>query len=101
MAHALEAGELITSLGGHPSLGSGPLLETHKHDIGDIMREAMEHEKNSIKAYRDLLALVEGKSITLEEYARRLIHDEVVHATEVDKMLRKPGDLGSFDSHSH
>jgi bacterioferritin len=101
MAHALEAGELITSLGGHPSLGIGPLLETHKHDIGDIMREAMEHEKNSIKAYRDLLALVEGKSITLEEYARRLIHDEVVHATEVDKMLRKPGDLGSFDSHSH
>ncbi len=101
MAHALEAGELITSLGGHPSLGIGPLLETHKHDIGDIMREAMEHEKNSIKAYRDLLALVEGKSITLEEYARRLIHDEVVHATEVDKMLRKPGDLSTFDSHSH
>jgi bacterioferritin len=101
MTHALEAGELITSLGGHPSLGIGPLLETHKHDIGDIMREAMDHEKNSIKAYRDLLALVEGKSITLEEYARRLIHDEVVHATEVDKMLRKPGDLTSFDSHSH
>ncbi|MGE3724424.1 MAG: bacterioferritin [Candidatus Sericytochromatia bacterium] len=101
MTHALEAGELITSLGGHPSLGIGPLLETHKHDIGDIMREAMEHEKNSIKAYRDLLALVEGKSITLEEYARRLIHDEVVHATEVDKMLRKPGDLSSFDSHAH
>ncbi|MBT9548245.1 MAG: bacterioferritin [Candidatus Sericytochromatia bacterium] len=101
MTHALEAGELITSLGGHPSLGIGPLLETHKHDIGDIMREAMEHEKNSIKAYRDLLTLVEGKSITLEEYARRLIHDEVVHATEVDKMLRKPGDLSSFDSNSH
>ena len=53
------------------------------------------------EAYRDLLALVEGKSITLEEYARRLIHDEVVHATEVDKMLRKPGDLSTFDSHSH
>lgn len=101
MTHALEAGELITSLGGHPSLGIGPLLETHKHDIGDILREAMEHEKNSIKAYRDLLALVEGKSITLEEYARRLIHDEVVHATEVDKMLRKPGELTSFDSHTH
>jgi bacterioferritin len=101
MTHALEAGELITSLGGHPSLGIGPLLETHKHDIGDILREALDHEQESIKAYRELLALVEGKSITLEEYSRRLIHDEVVHATEIDKMLRKPGAIGSFDSHSH
>ena len=36
LAHAREAGELITHLGGHPSLGIGLLLETHKHDIGDI-----------------------------------------------------------------
>ncbi|PIQ27412.1 bacterioferritin [bacterium (Candidatus Blackallbacteria) CG17_big_fil_post_rev_8_21_14_2_50_48_46] len=100
MAHALEAGELITSLGGHPSLGIGPLLETHKHDIGDILREAMYHEQESIKAYRELLSLVEGKSITLEEYARRLIHDEVVHATEVDKMLRKPGEIGTYEAFS-
>lgn len=97
MTHALEAGELISSLGGHPSLGIGPLLETHKHDIGDILREAMAHEKESIKAYRELLTLVEGKSITLEEYARRLIHDEMVHASEVDKMLRKPGEISVFD----
>lgn len=97
MSHALEAGEFITSLGGHPSLGIGPLLETHKHDIGDILREAMAHEKESIKAYRELLKLVEGKSITLEEYARRLIHDETVHLSEVDKMLRKPGDIAMFD----
>ncbi|RME32360.1 MAG: bacterioferritin, partial [Gammaproteobacteria bacterium] len=34
LAHAQRAGELITHLGGHPSLAIGPLLETHKHDIG-------------------------------------------------------------------
>ncbi|MEZ0374213.1 MAG: bacterioferritin, partial [Candidatus Sericytochromatia bacterium] len=66
--HAQEAGEWITSLGGHPSLGIGPLLETHKHDIGDILRESLNSEQESIQAYRDLLALVEGKSIALEEY---------------------------------
>ena len=27
--HANRAGELITNLGGHPSLAIGPLLETH------------------------------------------------------------------------
>ena len=34
LAHARAAGELVTWLGGHPSLGLGPLLESHKHDIG-------------------------------------------------------------------
>ncbi len=28
LLHAQQAGELITLLGGHPSLGIGPLLET-------------------------------------------------------------------------
>ena len=37
--HANQAGEVITNLGGHPSLGIGPLLESHNHDIGNILRE--------------------------------------------------------------
>jgi bacterioferritin len=93
LTHAQEAGERITLLGGHPSLGIGPLLETHKHDIGDILRESLEHEHRSLAAYRELLALVEGRSIMLEEYARTMIHDEEMHLGEVDKMLRKPGAL--------
>ncbi|OZB61465.1 MAG: bacterioferritin, partial [Lysobacterales bacterium 13-68-4] len=36
LQHARRAGELITQFGGHPSLGIGPLLETHQHDIGPI-----------------------------------------------------------------
>lgn len=30
--HAYRAGELITQIGGHPSLKIGKLLETHKHE---------------------------------------------------------------------
>ena len=33
LAHAQEAGEMITHFGGHPSLALGPLLETHQHDL--------------------------------------------------------------------
>ncbi len=33
LGHADKAGEIITHLGGHPSLAIGPLLETHNHDI--------------------------------------------------------------------
>src|SRR5262245_48076928 len=66
MAHATEAGELVTQLGAHPSLGIGPLLETHEHDIGAILRESMEHEEASLELYKKLLALVQGESVLLE-----------------------------------
>lgn len=92
LLHAQEAGELITHLGGHPSLGIGPLLETHKHDVGDILRESLEHESEGLAAYRKLLARVEGRSVLLEEYARRMVSDETRHVGEVEKMLRPPGE---------
>lgn len=95
LMHATQAGERITALGEHPSLGIGPLLETHKHDIGDILRESLEHERNGIQLYRNLLEAVEGESVWLEEYAREMIAQEETHAYEVDKMLRRPGELKS------
>ncbi len=91
MLHATEAGEMITHLGGHPSLGIGPLLETHQHDIGDILRESLEHEMLALSMYNELLSLVEERNVMLEEYARRMISQEEVHAGEMRKMLRKPG----------
>src|SRR5579871_4010352 len=58
MAHARAAGEMVTQLGAHPSLAIGPLLETHKHDIGDILRESLGHEKATLQHYERLLQLV-------------------------------------------
>ena len=94
--HANKAGELITHLGGHPSLALGPLLETHNHDVGDILRESLDHESASLECYHYLLKLVEGSSVMLEEYAREMIYAEELHIGEVDKMLRKPGDIDVF-----
>jgi bacterioferritin len=93
VAHAHAAGELITTFGGHPSLKIGKLLETHRHDIDDILREAIEHEENGIALYRQLLALAEGKDVRLEEYAREMIRTEEDHISEIEKMLRRPGEL--------
>ena len=50
--------------------------------------------------YRELLALVEGRSVALEEYARQMIHAEELHLADVDKMLRKPGELRAFSPHA-
>ncbi|HEY9678733.1 MAG TPA: ferritin-like domain-containing protein [Drouetiella sp.] len=96
LAHAHRAGELVTLLGGHPSLKIGPLLETEKHDIGDILRESLDHENAAIKAYYELLHASEGKSVLLEEYSREMIMGEEIHLDEVNKMLRKPGDIHPF-----
>ena len=98
MIHARQAGELLTHLGEHPSLSIGPLLETHKHDIGDILRESLEHERGALAVYRELLTLVDGKSVLLEDYARRMIAEEEMHQGEVDKMLRRPGDVAVYSS---
>ncbi|NKB46752.1 MAG: bacterioferritin [Legionellales bacterium] len=98
LTHAHKAGELITHFGGHPSLKIGNLLETYNHDIGSILRESLEHEQQSITAYQILLGEVEGKSIMLEEYARTQLAAEEEHIGEVDKMLRKPGEIDSVAS---
>lgn len=96
MTHAQQAGEFITALGAHPSLGIGQLLESHKHDIGDILREALDNERTGVRLYRELLEEVEDKSVMLEEYARQMVYTEELHMFEVDKMLRKPGDVATF-----
>lgn len=95
LVHAQEAGEMITQIGEHPSLAIGPLLETHDHDIDAILRESLEHERTTVGFYNDLRHLVEGHSVMLEEYARKMLATEEQHLGEVDRMLRKPGDVAS------
>ena len=89
LQHAAQAGEFITSLGGHPSLEIGDLLETHEHDIDAILQLAVEHEQHGVQLYRELLELVENKDVRLEEYARSMIREEEDHLDEIQKMLRK------------
>jgi bacterioferritin len=93
LTHANRAGELVTTLGGHPSLKISALLETHKHAISDILQEGLQHEKEQLQNYKNLLKMVEGQIdyTFIEEYAREMICDEEDHISEVQKMLRAPG----------
>ena len=96
LLHAQQVGEWITTLGAYPSLGIGPLLDSHKHDMAAILQESLATEGRALALYRQLLALVEGRSVALEEFARQMIHAEELHAADVDKMLRKPGEVRAF-----
>ena len=98
LAHANEAGELVTHFGEHPSLKIGSLLETHKHGVNDILLESLEAEKTGLDLYRRLFELVKDRSVLLEEYARKMIAEEEQHLGEVNKMLRKPGEITQFSA---
>ena len=91
LAHALQAGELITGLNGHPSQVIAPIEESHDHSILKILEESLEHEMHAVDLYKDLLSLVEDRSIYLEEYARGMIGEEEQHSLELKKMLKDFG----------
>ena len=88
LRHAELVGEHITSLGEHPTLKIGELLETHKHSTEDILNECLEHERAAISAYYSLLKNIEGDSIMLEEFSRTMIATEEMHEAELKKMLK-------------
>ena len=88
LMHANLAGEHITGLGGHPPLNIDNIKETFKHDITEILKETLDHERAAIKVYYELLDLINDESVYLEEYARTMIGQEELHVLEVEKMLK-------------
>ncbi len=88
LQHALEAGELITGLDGHPSQKIAEIEESNDHSVTQILAESLGHEKHAVSLYRALLEEVKDCSVMLEEYARGKISAEEQHALEVTKMLK-------------
>jgi bacterioferritin len=92
LLHAQQTGELLTGLGGHPSLRIAPMKESYQHDVEDILRESLGHEGEALQLYNSLLDLVKDASVYLEEFARTQIGQEELHQIELRKMIR---DLGA------
>ncbi len=91
LLHAQQAGEILTGLEGHPSLGVANIEETHQHGVRDLLTESLNHERRALTLYKELLDVVEGASVYLEEYARSMIGTEELHTVELRKMLRDFG----------
>ena len=88
LMHAQQAGEILTGLEGHPTVSIAPIQESHQHSIGALLRESLEHESAAVDLYKQLLAVVQDRSVYLEEYARGQIGQEELHIMEITKMLR-------------
>lgn len=92
LTHAQRAGEILTGLDGHPSMRIATVDETNQHSVQAILEESFAHETAAIALYGQLLEMTQGKSVFLEEYARKMVATEEEHLMEVRKMMR---DLGS------
>ena len=88
LTHAQDAGELVTGFGGHPSLEISIIEESNKHRAIDLLNESLEHELKAVSLYKELLTVVNGESVYIEEYARGMIKIEEVHGLEIKKMLK-------------
>ena len=88
LTHAQSAGDLLVSLGGHPSQDISLIKETNEHSIVALLEESLEHERKAVSLYKELLSEVVDKSIYLEEYAKEMIKNEEIHSLTVEKMLK-------------
>jgi bacterioferritin len=91
LLHAQQAGEILTGMGGHPTVSIAPIEESFKHNMQAILEESLSHERKALDLYNKLLDTVEDRSVYLEEFARNQIGQEELHGLELRKMLRDIG----------
>jgi bacterioferritin len=89
--HAWLIGEKMTAFGLHPEMRVVPIVETGKHSVVDVLREALEVERRGLDDYKTLLALVKDvrpDDSALEDWVRSFVSQETQHLEDAEKMLR-------------
>jgi len=87
--HAVEIGEKITALGGHPPVLPHAVATTSARALDEILEESLEHEVAALDLYKKLARLA-ADDMALEELARSYVRTETQHVEDVRKMLRSP-----------
>ena len=82
--------------GGHDARRQGlprhrRLVGSHHAAVDEMMQEMLVHERRGITLYTRLLELVEGRSVSLEEYAREMIRNEELHVGRDRQDAPPPG----------
>jgi bacterioferritin len=91
LGHAWRIGEKMTAFGLHPEMRVVPIVETGKHSVVDVLREALEVERRGLEDYKALLALVKDvrpDDTALEDWVRGFVSQETEHLEDAEKMLR-------------
>lgn len=87
IAHAVQLGEKITYLGGHPSVKIQEVLDPSGHSIEDMLEDDLQAEREALQLYMDALKDVED-DVIFRVMFEEIIKEEHSHLEELEKLLR-------------
>lgn len=84
--HARQLGEYIAGLGGLPTVEPAPIRQSA--DLEEMLRQALELERESLAAAEDLLEIVKDHA-PLRVIIEHHVQSEQEHIWELEKMLKE------------
>lgn len=100
MTHAIQLGEKITALGGHPTVKVDQVFEPGYQSVEDMIAEDLKAEKYQLQLYTDQLKQIGDENLPMKLMLEQIIVAEQVHVDEMEKYLRISNkDLLVFDGH--
>ncbi len=88
MAHAIQLGEKITALGGHPTVKVDQVFEPGYQSIEDMLCEDLKAEKTQLELYTKQLKEFGETNLPMKLMLEQIIIDETTHVEEIEKYLR-------------
>lgn len=86
--HAIQLGEKVTALGGHPTVKIAEHMEAGSQSVTEILQEELDAEKKSFDVYVKRLPLFQS-NLPLEFMMQQFIIEENEHIESLEKLLRK------------
>ena len=88
MDHAVQLGEKITALGGHPTVRVDQIFEPGYQSIEDMISEDLKAEKAQLQLYTEQLREFGDQNLPMKLMLEQIIVSEQIHVDEMEKYLR-------------
>ena len=100
MTHAIQLGEKITALGGHPTVKVDQVFEPGYQSVEDMLAEDLKAEKLQLGLYTEQLREFGNENLPMKLMLEQIIVSEQTHVDEMEKYLRTSNkDLMVLDGH--
>ena len=98
MLHAIQLGEKITALGGHPTVKVDQVFEPGHQTVEEMLAEDLKAEKNQLELYTQQLKEFGESNLPMKLMLEQIIVSEQTHVDDMEKYLRTTNeDLMVFD----
>lgn len=88
MTHAIQLGEKITALGGHPTVKVDQVFEPGHQTIEDMIEEDLKAERTQLELYTEQLKKFGSENLTMKLMLENIIVAEQAHVDDMEKYLR-------------